>query len=157
MDPDQLYRNWLEMAGLVKGSRVYWSITLYSGNAVVSTKMSVGFGSYSKRTTQHCLDCDRLNSPNNFLKRAEWKVAIAPPNNINEHWPLIKNVLHSDGLVCCGSTRRVVTPWICTNLSFSCSPVYPRWKQVAWNTAQRDVDSTYTWIGITRSGDLIAH
>lgn len=37
------------------------------------------------------------------------KLELCSPNNINMHWPPIKNTLHSAGLVGCDLTRRVLT------------------------------------------------
>ena len=73
------------------------------------------FGGRSKRMTQTRLDCDKLSHPvylSAFQNALAAKLDSTPPDNINQHWSLIKDALHSSGLASCGLTRRVATPWI---------------------------------------------
>lgn len=59
----------------------------------------------------------------NLSKRAGWKAWISPFKNASGHSWLIKNTVHSAGLVSYGRTQTVVTPWI--SVPSWCSPTSP--------------------------------
>lgn len=64
---------------------------------------------------QHRLKSDKLSDSirlSTFRKALAKKIEMPSRNNINGHLQLIKNALNSAGLVSCGLTQRLLTPWV---------------------------------------------
>ena len=101
--------------GCIQDCRSYWSTSLDSDHALVCSKLSMCFGGRSNRKIPKRLDCDKLSQPaclTAFQNTLAEKLETTPPSNINLHWSLVQNALHSAGLASCGLTSRVATPWI---------------------------------------------